>query len=320
MYNSTFIRRENIMYKSRIFYWLRHFRHPNKTEVSSKVIEDVLDFSAQQLRAIDPETDAQWQLMKTAIEKKPGISDTRWIVDRNLFRPAISFAVVTAVLIVVGVVWLNYSSFKTYETAKGQRSSITLSDSTEVTLNYTSKLEVNRWSLQKTRRVSLSGEAFFHVRRNCKPFIITTDVGTVQVLGTQFNVRMRDDRMEVAVLNGSVKVSVHKNGIDSSVVLSKGQIAVCSKGDFPEMPGTLPFTEYPGWMHGRFMFYRTRLLSACKEVESQFDVVIRIEKAQLQNETITGMIDGQSAETALTTLVQLTGNRFRHENNSYVIY
>jgi ferric-dicitrate binding protein FerR (iron transport regulator) len=183
-----------------------------------------------------------------------------------------------------------------------------------------SELKVNRSPFEKTRHVVLKGEALFQVRRNGTPFIITTDIGTIQVLGTQFNVRVRDNKMEVAVLNGSVKVSVKRNGKDSSMVLSGGQIAVCIKNDFPGMPATLPFFEYPGWLHGKFMFYRSTLLSACKEIESQFDVAIKIEKPQLHGETITGIVDGQNVEASLITLSRLTGNRYRHEDSSYVIY
>jgi ferric-dicitrate binding protein FerR (iron transport regulator) len=306
---------------TRLLHWLRGLNTLNKTNVTNRTIEDALEVSAQRLQAFDPETDKQWQRVKVALTGEESTSGARRTVNSKIrIRPAFSFAIACAVLVAVGVLWLRHASIKTYETAKGQHSSITLQDSTEVTLNYMSELKVNRWPLEKARRVSLKGEALFHVRRNGTPFILTTDVGTVQVLGTQFNVRVRDDRMEVAVLNGSVKMSVNRNGIDSSVVLSKGQIAVCAKNDFPGMPGTLPFSEYPGWMHGKFMFYRSSLLSACKELESQFDIVIKIEKPQLQDVTITGIIDAQGLKVALTTLVQLTGNKFRYEDGSYIIY
>jgi len=126
--------------------------------------------------------------------------------------------------------------------------------------------------------------------------------------------------MEVAVLSGSVQVSVNKSGTDSSIVLTKGQIVVCSKNLYPEAPELIPFPEYPGWTQGKFMFYRTNLLSACKEMELQFDVAIKLKRTELSDETITGIVNGQSIEAALSTLTQLTGNTYRYEDGGYVIF
>jgi len=305
----------------KLFYRLRHLHRFHDSDEVDRTIDGVLKSSAQRIQAIDPETDGQWRRLKSTLESKQNIRNERFVVDRKVFfKPAFSFAITSVILIVVGVVWLRYSSSRIYETTRGQHSTITLQDSTEVTLNYLTELKVNRLPFEKSRHVALKGEALFHVRKNGTPFIITTDIGTIQVLGTQFNVRVRDDKMEVAVLSGCVKVSVNKNGIDSSITLTKGQIVVCDKNRFPEIPELLPFSDYPGWTCGKFMFYRTNLLSVCKEMELQFDVVIRIETPQLNNVTITGIVTGQSIEAALTILTQLTGNTYRYEDGGYVIF
>jgi transmembrane sensor len=300
------------------------FRHPNRivdSDEATRTIESILESSARRIRAIDPETDGQWHRLRGTLESRQSISDNRIVATRRVFfKPAFSFAVVGTILIVMSVIWLRSSSLKIYETAKGQHSTVTLQDSTEVTLNYMSELKVNRSPFERARYVTLKGEALFQVCRNGTPFIITTDIGTIQVLGTQFNVRVRDDKMEVAVLSGSVKVSVNINGMDSSIILTKGQIVVCNKDHYPEVPRLLPFSDYPGWTRGKFMFYRTNLLSVCKEMELQFDVVVRIKTPELHNVTITGIVNSQSVETALTTLTQLTGNKYRYEDGSYVIF
>jgi ferric-dicitrate binding protein FerR (iron transport regulator) len=304
-----------------LFYPFKHLDRTHNSDEATRTIESVLQSNARRIQAIDTETDEQWRRLKSTLESKQSMSDDRFVVaQRVFFKPAFSFAVVGTILIVMSVVWLRSSSLKIYETAKGQHSTITLQDSTEVTLNYMSELKVNRSPFEKARHVALKGEALFQVRRNGTPFIITTDIGTIQVLGTQFNVRVRDDKMEVAVLSGSVKVSVNKGGMDSSIILTKGQIIVCDRNHYPEVPGLLPFSDYPGWTRGKIMFYRTNLLSVCKEMELQFVVVVRIKTPELHNVTITGIVNGQSVEAALTTLTQLTGNTYRYEDGGYVIF
>lgn len=303
-----------------MFKFIYRLKYFHKTDETVSKTKDLLESGIKRICSIDPQTDTQWMHLKNALETKQNVGRNRFSIPRYNLKPAFSFAAVAIMLIAAGVIWLRYSSIRIYETAKGQHSSITLQDSTEVMLNYMSELKVNRSPFEKVRHVTLKGEALFRVQRNGTPFIITTDVGTVQVLGTQFNVRVRDEKMEVAVLDGSVKVNINKNGRDSSVILGKGQVVVCDKNNFPEVPKTLPFTGYPGWIQGKFMFYRTSFLSACKELELQFDVIVKIENPQQHNVTITGIVDGQSVESALTTLTQLTGNNFRYENGNYIIY
>jgi ferric-dicitrate binding protein FerR (iron transport regulator) len=138
--------------------------------------------------------------------------------------------------------------------------------------------------------------------------------------GTQFNVRVREGWLEVGVLSGIVKVTTTRNGVDSSLTVTKDQVVVCAEGNVPEMRPALPYPEYPAWLHGKLTFDRTNLIAGCKELESQFDIVITVRSPALRKETITGTIDSRNAETALSTLARLTGNRYRHEDSSYVLY
>ncbi len=304
-----------------LLHWFRSIGTPNNNDLISRAIDDVLEVKARQIQAIDPETHDRWQSLKFGLERRHASRSTnKFIFQKVLRKPAISFAIACAILIAVGVIWMQRASTKIYETTRGQHSTIVLQDSTEVILNALSEISVNRMSTDRARSVSLKGEAMFHVHRNGMPFIIATDIGTVQVLGTEFNVRVRDGRMEVAVLNGSVKMSVRRDGIDSSIILGKGQIAFCSKNEFPDAPGSLPFADYPGWMKGKLMFYRSTLSFVCSELEMQFDIKIRIENPRLQSTTLTGVIDSQFAESAVKTLVQLTGTTVQYENGLYNIY
>ena len=300
---------------------LRHGKSSHNSKILTRTTENVLQSGVRRIQAVDPETAEQWRRLKSTLAREQSIGNVKIAVSSKVFlKPALSIALACAFLIMVGVVWLRYSSSRIYETAKGQHSNITLQDSTEVTLNYLSELKVNRSPFEKARRVSLKGEALFHVRKNGTPFIITTDIGTVQVLGTQFNVRLRDEKMEVAVLSGTVRLSVFKDGKDSSIILTTGQISQCARNDYPGLPASLPFSDYPGWLQGKITTYKSSLASVCRDLESQLDIKIKIENPQLSAATITGTINGQNPENALTTLVQLTGSKFRYEAGSYIIY
>jgi transmembrane sensor len=170
----------------------------------------------------------------------------------------------------------------------------------------------------KARLLSLNGEAFFRVRQNETPFIVSTECADVQVVGTAFNVRAREGMLEVAVIHGIVNVSAVKHGKD--LTLTQGQRAICSRNGVPQMSANVPSLEYPGWMHGKLFFDKASFADACREIEMRFDVAIRIDDANVRSEVVTGMLKARDAESALTALCGLTGKRFQHDGNSYSIH
>lgn len=302
-----------------LFRFLHRPRGPEEENVAGERLDELLEGEARRFRSIDPETSSQWRTFRSNLENVPHAVVASQPRTRSLW-PAVSFAVVATVLIAVGILSRHPVGSFDYKTGRGEQSTVVLADSSEVSLNHTSLLTVAAQEGRGDRKVLLHGEAFFRVRKNGTRFTVSTDIGSVQVLGTEFNVRARDNRLEVAVVDGSVRITVQREGHDSSVVLSAGQIALCSPDGFPGEPAPLHFEEYPGWMHGKFLLYRRTFRSICEEIESQFDVRVTIENAALLQETVTGSVDARSVESALTTLGKLTGTSFRHDKSGYTLY
>ncbi len=100
---------------------------------------------------------------------------------------------------------------------------IELPDGSIVLLNHNSSIEYDKDFDQ--REISLTGEAYFNVVASEVPFIVTTDLGEVEVLGTKFNVISNDDEMEVEVESGEVELIVDAE----KKKLSKGQAAKYNK-------------------------------------------------------------------------------------------
>ncbi len=188
-----------------------------------------------------------------------------------------------------------------------------------MTLNYATELVVNHLQPGEPRRLSLTGEAYFRVRHNETPFIVSTGYADVRVVGTEFNLRSRKGRLEVAVIRGSVKVDVPNEGNESSLVLSQNQMAVCERGETPRRIGNIPISDYPGWMHAKIYLNKTSLLAVCREIEMRFDVIINIQATDVHHE-MAGVLDAKSAESALRALCELTGRRFTHNGQGYTLY
>lgn len=113
------------------------------------------------------------------------------------------------------------------ETGVGGVRTVTLSDGSKVTLNTASS--VRAILLGDRRDVWLDrGEAYFDVAHDAsRPFSVFAGDKHVTVLGTRFSVRRDDDRMQVAVASGRVRISSGSAGSDrSGAVISAGDVAL----------------------------------------------------------------------------------------------
>lgn len=145
-----------------------------------------------------------------------------------------------------------------FSTAIGEQKTVELADTSVITLNAASKIEVN---LQNTERdIELrQGEAIFKVAHDpTRPFKVHTRAGTVRAVGTQFNVYDRPNGdTRVSVLEGRVQLTA-RAGADGSAgasqLLSSGQ-----EGDI-RLDGTIQLhsggnvTNTVAWRQRRLMF------------------------------------------------------------------
>jgi transmembrane sensor len=101
----------------------------------------------------------------------------------------------------------HFEARSAYTTALGEQRTIQLSDSSIVTLNADSRIQLR---LDRTHRDIdlLRGEALFKVAHDPgRPFTVRTSTATVQAVGTQFDVYERPNGTRVSVLEGRVKIT-----------------------------------------------------------------------------------------------------------------
>lgn len=115
-------------------------------------------------------------------------------------------AVATVALLIVGtwVVNLMTASYITVSAPADMHMVCTLPDSSKVWLNVGSKIRYPRKFL-KNREVELEGEAFFQVsKRALSPFRVLFDEASVEVKGTEFNVKSGGKIDEITLFRGSI--------------------------------------------------------------------------------------------------------------------
>jgi len=118
---------------------------------------------------------------------------------------------VLAAAAAVALAWAGWAGFSatrpTAETDVGAFQKLDLPDGSVVQLNTDSAIKVH-YSDHERRVELLRGEAHFDVAKNpARPFIVAAHHVAVRAVGTAFNVRLRDDAVDVLVTEGKVQVN-----------------------------------------------------------------------------------------------------------------
>lgn len=154
------------------------------------------------------------------------------------------------------------------KTLIAESKTLELPDGSQVILNANSSIS---YSEDWNRVVDLKGEAFFEVVEGGK-FLVKTTIGSVEVLGTSFNVFARDSTFDVACKTGKVRVEIPTKEISETI--TPGQSIRLESDTVKRV--TLDKDLVGRWQAGVFYFSDQRLSDVLQEVERQFGVEITL--------------------------------------------
>ncbi|HEV7383880.1 MAG TPA: FecR domain-containing protein [Phenylobacterium sp.] len=187
----------------------------------------------------------------------------------GIWRPAAVAAGVAACLMAGALIWpaAGLLGHKAYQTEIGARETVPLADGTKVELNTQTSLRAAVTA--KSREVWLDrGEAYFEVAHDpSRPFVVHAGAKTVTVLGTKFSVRRNGDQVEVAVVEGKVRVAdAAFSGATPPPVLTRGDTAIA---EGPSMIVAAKSVERVAnelsWRQGLLTFDQSTLADAAGE-------------------------------------------------------
>ncbi|MEM1405705.1 MAG: FecR domain-containing protein [Bacteroidota bacterium] len=177
---------------------------------------------------------------------------------------------------------------------------IELPDGSMVTLNVKSKVTYRDGFGKTHRDISLSGEAFFDVKRNEElPFTITSGDISTTVLGTSFNVLAYPEEAPlVTVQSGKVKVSSQA----SEVLLENGEQVMLDGNKLIKNKVSSDLAIYFQWQAGELILPNLEFKAAIKRIARYYnysvdlnhvsDVDCRIRGAFDQEDTLSKILYG----------------------------
>ena len=186
-----------------------------------------------------------------------------------------------------------------YATGSGEQRIVELADGSSVQLNGSSSFSADL--APKMRTITLhEGQATFAVATDpTRPFVVRASGGEARVLGTQFDVDIRDGKVFVTVIEGSVAVD---DGLDQ-VKLGPNEQAVYGAGK-PLAALEVNAEQVTAWRRGKLVFENRRLDSVIAEIARQGSGTVLILNNDAAALEMSGVFDLHDPETVLEAVVR----------------
>ncbi|WP_299548904.1 FecR family protein [Seonamhaeicola sp.] len=247
---------------------------------------------AQQLKSPSYDKEAAFSELLENIDAKKKTTKVVKLVPNWVYSTA-------AVLVVtLGILFFMNNRSTHFKTSYGEQLVVTLPDHSKVNLNANSSLEFKAKHWEEHRIVRFQGEAFFDVEKGTS-FKVSSNQGTVEVLGTEFNVISRQNYFEVRCYEGRVRVLNPDNDIEVLLESGKAIRIVENKGE------TWVFNEVtPSWIQtGESSFINTPLKQVIIALENQYKVKIDVSGVDLERR-FTGSFTHNDLNLALKTVFE----------------
>ena len=156
------------------------------------------------------------------------------------------------------------------------------------------------------REVTFRGEAFFAVAGDpARPFRITTDAGTAEVLGTRFHLAAGEEDLSVAVVEGRVALA----GPDHEVQVGAGQATRLLRGQPQDVVAAPPIGTVAAWLDDFLIFHDTPLSVAMQEVEARYGADVVVDEPALLDQTLTMWFESKSLKEVMTVVCSVVDAR-----------
>ena len=195
---------------------------------------------------------------------------------------------------------------------------VVLNDGTEVWLNAGSELKYPVAFMGKERKVELSGEGYFRVKKDSLPFIVGVESGDITVLGTSFGVTAyRGEIGYTTLVSGKVSFT-SKN--KESVILSPGEQVVVLLSGMVEVR-TVDVEEFVGWKDGKFVFKNKSLGDIMHVLERWYGIKAVFKDENVKKVEYTGSLERyDNINTFLRLLEKLNDVNYEIKEDVIILY
>lgn len=225
-----------------------------------------------------------------------------------------------ALILLVGLMllkWLNTSGDLPSYASSSDKIELTLSDGTKVQLRpYSTLIKIP--SEEGIERYLLEGEAYFDVAKKAnRIFEVQTALGSIEVLGTQFNLSYRNQQMQVYLKEGLVNVT--NSSQTNAIKLKPSQAAIIDSLGVIQLEEEVDEKIYLDWLSAALFFSDTPLSDIIPELEQHFSIKIAIPDSVIHTK-ISGSITLASVEETLDYMGIILEGSFKKQEEGVFLF
>lgn len=222
--------------------------------------------------------------------------------------------IAASITLLIGLfTYFNFFKTTTYSTSFGEQLSFKLPDGSVVTLNSKSSISFNTYNWSEHRTLSLKGEAYFDVEKG-NTFTVTSHLGDVSVLGTEFNINTTNQYFNVTCYEGKVKVTDKKN---SSEHLLTPNIGYQHISGLNAQELTFKNTQ-PKWLEQQSVFESTPIKLVFKSLEKHYNITFDYTNFD-DSVLFTGAFPNNNQHIALETVLKSVNLTYTIKENRVIL-
>lgn len=271
-------------------------------EEKNKAIDDLL---GQLKPPFNQSKEDSWQAIQDKLSQDETPVYSMMEYPKKKFPFAIAASI--ALLLSLSLFFFSRSSEKHFNTCE---QNITLPDNSSAFLFKNSDLSFE--DLENKRSLHLKGGGIFKVKKG-KAFILNTELGDIEVLGTVFSVNALSKHLIVKCSEGSVKVS---NGKFSEVIVA-GQSLRATDSEI--VVSKIKINELEDRENGVLYFSETPIDEVFKQLENEFDIQLE-SKIELGALVYSGNFSNNNLNEALSLVCEPMGIKYEIKNSKVELY
>lgn len=266
--------------------------------INQKIIDNASHFKASEFSKVD-----NFETFKNTYKNRPKVKSLNWM------RPLLRIA--SVVVIAFGIYFTLFNNDLTQEhTLASEKTTISLPDLSEVVLNADSKITYDANSWDSERHLTLKGEAYFKVAKG-KTFDVVTERGVVTVVGTEFNVKTRNNYFEVICYEGIVKVT---SDTITRQLLAGDTYRILNKTFSEDKTADVA----PQWTSNKSRFKAIPIANVIDELERQYNIKVSFKSVDTTR-LFTGVFTHNNLENALSAITQPMNLTFEISSSNQVL-
>ncbi len=308
--------------------------NPEFLDLISKHLNDPTDqellLAVEKQRALSPENDIFflevkniWELSGKAarineVDAQQAIKNLKnQLIEKSPKKKTLWLTRIAASILLFSIGYLIYNQatktvFTIKKTSENQVDSVRLADGSVVILAENSEVRYPD-QFDAIREISLlKGQAFFKIHKDpTHPFKVVMNKSNVVVLGTTFNIKMSNAKIDLGVISGKVIFTPYENGTTS--ILTAGQALTYDiiKKEFL----TKTAQNSDSWLTKELIFVDTPLEEVCKQLTDYYGAAIKLKNDKHTEKKLNATFKYQSLNQVLEILNETYNIKIERENN-----